>query len=254
MIDWPHNVGRITLDTVDSTMSEARRRASDISAPTWIHAQTQTAGTGRRGRAWDTGHGNFSASLLMRPKGAPADLALRSFVAALALFDTLVAVTGRADIFTLKWPNDVLLRGGKLAGILLETVPNGLVIGVGVNLKTLPRAGVLEPKAVSPKSLQAETNVAIQPVDFLDILAPSFARWEVQMATYGFAPIRTAWLAQAANLGRPVRAQVGGEAVHGTFTTIDEQGALVLETAKGLRKISAGDVHFNEEWQNAAGH
>ena len=254
MNDWPHGVDRITLETVDSTMAEARRKASDISGPTWIHARTQSAGTGRRGRAWDTGKDNFSASLLIRPSGKPADLALRSFVAALALFDTLVAITGRSNIFTLKWPNDVLLRGGKLAGILLETVPNGLVIGIGVNLKTLPPADILEPNAVPPKSLLAETNVAIQPNAFLDILAPNFARWEAQMATYGFAPIRTAWLAQAANLGKPVWAQVGGETVHGTFTTIDELGALVLETTRGLRKISAGDVHFNEEPQNAAGH
>ena len=74
------------------------------------------------------------------------------------------------------------------------------------------------------------------------------------MTTYGFAPIRTAWLAQAANLGKSVRAQVGGKAVYGTFTTINKQGALVLETTDGVLEISAGDVHFNEESQDAAGH
>jgi len=244
MSDWPHGVNRITLEVVDSTMAEARRRASDITAPTWIHALTQTAGTGRRGRAWDTGKGNFSASLLMRPVAPPPQMALRSFVAALALYDALVATTGRADIFTLKWPNDVLLRGGKLAGILLETVPDGLIIGIGVNLKTLPPAAILEPHAVAPKTLLAETGVAIQPEAFLEALAPALARREEQMATYGFEPIRANWLKHAANLGQAVRAQVGNQAIRGTFTTLDENGALVLQTAQGLREISAGDVHF----------
>ena len=244
MSDWPHGVDLITLDVVDSTMAEARRRASDIIAPTWIHALTQTAGTGRRGRAWDTGKGNFSASLLMRPIAAPPQMALRSFVAALALYDALVATTGRADIFTLKWPNDVLLRGGKLAGILLETVSDGLIIGIGVNLKSLPPAAILEPNAVAPKALLAETGVTIQPETFLNALAPAFARREAQMATYGFEPIRANWLQHAANLGQAVRAQVGNQAIHGVFTTLDEHGALVLQTAQGLRKISAGDVHF----------
>ena len=160
MMDWPRGVDHIALDTVESTMTEARNRASVLSCPTWISAKCQTAGTGRRGRAWDTGAGNFSASLIYRPKGEPADLALRSFVAALALFDALEALSGRADIFTLKWPNDVLLRGGKLAGILLESQPDGLIVGIGVNLKTPPPVDVLEPRALPPKTLLAETRPA----------------------------------------------------------------------------------------------
>lgn len=254
MNEWPQGVDRISLETVDSTMSEARRRASDIFMPTWIHALQQTAGTGRRGRAWDTGAGNFSATLVIRPKAEPAQLALRSFVASLALFDALQAVTGRVDIFTLKWPNDVLLHGGKLAGILLETIPSGLLIGVGVNLETLPPADVLEPHALPPKTLHMETGVKVQPDAFLDVLAPSFQRWETQMTTYGFEPIREAWLQKAANIGKPVRALVGSEVVKGTFTTVDGQGALVLDTVQGHRAISAGDVHFNEGAHDAASH
>jgi len=254
MSNWPLGVDRITLETVDSTMSEARRRASDIVIPTWIHAFQQTAGTGRRGRAWDTGVGNFSATLVIRPNAEPAQLALRSFVASLALFDALQAVTGRANIFTLKWPNDVLLRGGKLAGILLETIPDGLIIGIGVNLKSLPPADILEPYALPPKSLKMETGVQIQPDAFLDALAPAYQHWETQMQTYGFEPIRNAWLAKAANIGKPVRALVGSEAITGTFATVDAQGALILDTAQGRRTISAGDVHFNEGTHDAAGH
>jgi BirA family biotin operon repressor/biotin-[acetyl-CoA-carboxylase] ligase len=253
MMDWPRGVDHIALDTVESTMTEARNRASVLSCPTWISAKCQTAGTGRRGRAWDTGAGNFSASLIYRPKGEPADLALRSFVAALALFDALEALSGRADIFTLKWPNDVLLRGGKLAGILLESLPDGLIIGIGVNLKTPPPVDVLEPRALPPKTLLAETGQHITPEMLLQVLAPCFARREALFTTYGFAPIRQAWLARAAHLGKPIRARIGNMVLNGLFTTLDEGGALVLETPKGRHAISAGDVFFDEEIPNAAG-
>ena len=103
--------------TIDSTNLEAKRRAADCDAPLWITADEQTAGIGRRGRAWSTAKGNFAGSLLL-PVTEPAEkLAEYSFVAALALFDSFVDVTGRADEFTLKWPNDVLRGGAKIAGI-----------------------------------------------------------------------------------------------------------------------------------------
>ncbi len=259
MQNWPEGVGRIDLDSVDSTMAEVRRQAGELPAPLWILSREQTKGTGRRGRVWETGAGNFSASLLMRPKAEPSQLALRSFVAALALFEALVTVTGREDIFALKWPNDVLLRGGKLAGILLESMPEsgggiGLIVGIGVNLKTLPEADALESRAVPPKSLAAETGITVSPADFLNALAPAFARWENQLQTYGFTPIRTAWLTRAANLGLPITARVGNEEITGTFDTVDDSGALVLQASNGRRCIAAGDVFFSEGTADAAGH
>src|SRR6187431_982931 len=116
---WPAGVGREILETVDSTNAEALRRAeAGETGPLWLLARRQTAARGRRGRAWASPEGNFAASFLLRPPGQPA---LRSFVAALGLHDAMVALTGRADLLALKWPNDVLLAGGKVAGILLET-------------------------------------------------------------------------------------------------------------------------------------
>lgn len=256
MINWPQNTDRVVLETVDSTMSEARRRADQISGPTWILALEQTAGTGRRGRPWDSGSGNFSASLVLPVDATPDQLALRSFVAALSLHEALVTVTGRSDLFPLKWPNDVLLRGGKLAGILLESLssPKGLVIGIGVNLNSLPAAENLEERSVPPKALKAETGIIVSPETFLEALAPAFDRWEDQMATFGFPQIRTAWLDRAANIGQEVRAQIGTEVLLGTFETVDDTGALVIKTREGRRAISAGDVHFNERTADAAGH
>ena len=156
--NWPEGYGRRVLGSVDSTNAEAARRAPELSGPEWILALEQTAARGRRGRAWANPPGNFAATLVMRPTESPDRVALRSFVAALALHDALVAATGRAQGLALKWPNDVLLNGGKLAGILLESAGRGsalshFAIGVGVNLADAPAAGALEPGAARPVSL-----------------------------------------------------------------------------------------------------
>lgn len=245
MADWPAGVGRIVLPSVDSTSLEAARRAPDISGPTWICALEQTAAKGRRGRAWSNPAGNFAASLLFRPDGDLSSRALRSFVASLALYDAFQTATGGAKGFALKWPNDVLLNGGKLAGILLESGPaETLIIGIGVNLQHAPTVAEVEDGAVPPVSLRSETGAEVTPEVFLDHLAAAFAQAETQFSTYGFAPIRTRWLAHAARLGEPIRARTMREEHHGTFETVDAEGQLVLRTANGPLTIAAGDVFF----------
>ncbi|PHQ99122.1 MAG: biotin--[acetyl-CoA-carboxylase] ligase [Marinosulfonomonas sp.] len=240
---WPDGVGRIVLSEVDSTLTHAARISPDLAGPTWILALRQTAGRGRRGRAWVDPVGNFAATYAMRPAGGPELAALRSFIAALALYDAIVAVTGRSTGLTLKWPNDVLLNGGKLAGILLESVGDGpLSVGIGVNLLNVPDA--VEEGAVRPVSLLSETGAQVTPEEFLDALAPAFARYEAQFTTYGFAPIRTAWLDRAARLGEVITARTGTEEHVGTFETVDETGALILRTSIGRRVIPAGEVYF----------
>lgn len=188
--------------------------------------------------------GNFAATLLMFPKEKPEIVALRSFVAALALFDAFVTVTGRSDPFALKWPNDVLLNGGKVAGILLESDQRSLSIGIGVNLVAAPSTAQVEEGSTPPVSLADETGALVGPEEFLDALAPAYAHWEAQFTTYGFAPIRTAWLARAARLGEPIRARTMTTEHHGTFETVDAFGNLVLQTAQGLLTIPAAEVFF----------
>jgi len=223
-----------------------------------VLARAQTAARGRRGRVWAMPEGNFAASLLIRPGGPPADAALRSFVAALGLFDALADITGRPERFALKWPNDVLLDGRKLAGILLEThappsAPLALVIGFGVNLAAAPSVAALEAGALEPVDLAAATGVAIAPEAFLDRLAPAVARWEAALAAEGFAPVREAWLARAARLGAPIVARMPGRTVEGRFETIDAAGALVLATAAGRVTLPAAEVHFPGEPVHASG-
>lgn len=233
------------LACVDSTLSEAGRIAGSLAGPCWILALEQTAARGRRGRAWASPAGNFAATYVMQPTEPPEQVALRSFVAALALNDAFVAATGRADSFALKWPNDVLLNGGKVAGILLERTGAGqLSIGIGVNLASAPSVSDVEEGAVRPVSLQGETGVAISAEEFLGLLAPAYAHREAQFVTYGFAPIRTAWLARAARLGEIIRARTVTAETVGTFETVDDTGQLVLSTAKSRVAIPAADVFF----------
>ncbi len=249
MTPWPKGYGRRILDEVDSTLNEAARIAASLSGPEWILAHRQTAGRGRRGRTWADSTGNFAATLVLRPAGDPARIALRSFVAALALFDACVAVTGRTDGFALKWPNDVLLNGGKLAGILLESAGQGgaithLSIGIGVNLVQAPPVEKVEARALRPVSLLSETGAQVTPEDFLTYLADAYARYEDQFITLGFAPIRTAWLDRAARLGQVISARTGTSETSGTFETVDAMGNLVLLTPKGRVSIPAADVYF----------
>ena len=243
MTNWPAGIGREIHDSLDSTNAEAlRRAAAGETGPLWIMAREQTAARGRRGRAWASPAGNFGATLLMRP---PGDRALRSFVAALGLHDAMVAVTGRPELFALKWPNDVLLSGGKLAGILLEAVNGGaLAIGIGVNLASAPDPDSLEPGAVPPVSLRAATGLAVAPEDLLDHLAPALAGWEDRLADEGFAPLRAAWLARAIRLGETITARLPNRTLTGRFETIDPTGALVLGTAEGRVILPAAEVTF----------
>jgi BirA family biotin operon repressor/biotin-[acetyl-CoA-carboxylase] ligase len=246
---WPEGVAQHILEEVDSTSSEASRVATSLSQPTWIMARRQTAARGRRGRVWVSPEGNFSATLVMRPEGEPGQAALRSFIAALALRDALALVCGPAARLSLKWPNDVLLNGGKVAGILLESIGQGgrvghLAIGIGVNLMAAPPAEAVEPGALAPVSVQGETGLRIAPDELLTHLAAAFARWEARFTTYGFAPIRNAWLAAAARLGQPITARMVSETATGTFDGIAEDGSLILATSTGKRNIPAADVFF----------
>ncbi len=250
MDTWPEGTGRRVLPETDSTMAEAARRARELAGPEWILALRQTAGRGRRGRPWAMPEGNFAASLVMRPDGTPLEAALRSFVAALALRDACLAVGVAAADIALKWPNDVLLRGGKVAGILLESEGDRaggvahLVVGIGVNLAAAPPAATLEPGAVAPVSLRGETGIDVAPEPFLDLLAPAFDRYERQMATHGFAPIRRAWLDGAARLGQPITARLPREEITGSFRDVDGQGNLVLDTPGGRRTVAAAEIFF----------
>lgn len=221
--------------------------APRLSGSAWIITHDQYQGRGRRGRDWAMPPGNFAGSLALRPDQGVARSALYSFVAALALYDALAAAGGPALRLALKWPNDVLLNGGKIAGILLESAGHGsdqaaLAVGIGVNLAAAPPAD--SNAAFAPVSLKGETGITVTPEDFLDLLAPAFAAWQARLLAEGFAPIREAFLARAARLGETITARTGQAELTGRFDGIDLGGALILTTAAGRQSVPAADVYF----------
>lgn len=247
-LSWPEGLGRVILDQLPSTNAHALEMAPHCPGPCWFLAHDQTAGRGRRARPWISPRGNFHATLLLHPD-APADqVALRSFVAALALRDALAGLCPGAEL-ALKWPNDVLLNGGKVAGILLESSSSGanlrhLAVGIGVNLIASPDPESVEPAALAPISVLAATGRRIAPEDLLVPLARAFQYWENLLATRGFAPLQVEFLANAARLGEKITARTGKDVHQGVFETIDLQGNLILATDSGPRAISAADIFF----------
>jgi BirA family biotin operon repressor/biotin-[acetyl-CoA-carboxylase] ligase len=217
-------------ETLASTNDEAKRRAAAGAAEgALILARRQTAGRGRSGRTWTSPEGNLYVSLLLRPARPPGEAAQLSFVAALALAEAVAVPVA------LKWPNDVLARGRKLAGILLEGSDGWLVIGCGLNIASAPEGATC---------LRAEGSTA-SPDQALEAFGAAFLAWRARWLADGFAPIRTAWLARAAGLGAPAVARLGHETLHGTFADLDSDGALVLDMGgAGRRRIAAGEVYF----------
>jgi BirA family transcriptional regulator, biotin operon repressor / biotin---[acetyl-CoA-carboxylase] ligase len=239
----------VLLPTVDSTNAEAFRRAPLLAGPCWILAGSQSAGRGRRARPWVSPVGNFYATYVMQPQEPASVVALRSFVAALALREALVAATGTPQALALKWPNDVLLNGGKVAGILLERQQVGagpacLAIGIGVNLIGAPEASMVEPGAVAPVSVLGESGKRITPEAFLTHLAVAMAKWDGVFSAEGFAPVRAEWLCHAARLGERITARTGTELREGVFETIDASGNLMLRQTAQTIAIAAADVFF----------
>jgi len=234
------------LDEVDSTNAEARRRAeAGVAGPLWITARRQTAGRGRRGRAWETGAGNLAATYLAHTMKPPAQAAQISFVAALAVAD-LASTFVPAALVSLKWPNDPLIAGRKTAGILVESGPHPagglwLAVGCGVNLATPPE----NPERPATAFAQHMRGPPPPPLDALAVLAESFERWRGLWERLGFPPIAEAWTARAHGLGQTCTARLAAETVTGVAEGLDSDGALRLRTGPGVvRRITAGDVFF----------
>lgn len=234
----------LDLETVDSTNAEGFRRAASLVRPLWIIAGTQTAGRGRRARPWTSPPGNFHGTLVLRLQEPPSRIALRSFVAALALHDALAAVIGTSGTLSLKWPNDLLLEDRKVSGILLEASAGLLCIGIGINLEAAPPPEAVEPGAVPPVSVRAVCGAAPSPQAVLERLAPAYLRREAQFQAEGFGSIRADWLARAARLGKRIVARTGSDVREGVFETIDSDGNLVLRMACGTVAVPAADVFF----------
>jgi BirA family biotin operon repressor/biotin-[acetyl-CoA-carboxylase] ligase len=199
----------------------------------WLRAERQSGGRGRQGRDWHSPLGNLYTSTLVRLRPGDPPAPTLALVAAVALHE-IAAAFAPGQPLTIKWPNDLLCVGAKLAGILLERAEEAVVIGIGVNLAHHP-TGLDRPVT----SLAALTGSAPGPQHFLEALSDAFARWLGRWRTEGLAPIRSAWLAAAHPIGTALATDAGA----GLFDGLTETGSLRLRLADGTsRVIHAGDV------------
>jgi BirA family biotin operon repressor/biotin-[acetyl-CoA-carboxylase] ligase len=245
----------VAYDEIGSTNAEALTQArAGERGPIWYVTSLQTAGRGRRQRAWFAPRGNLASSILEVVDVAPQVAATLGFAAGLALEAALRQVSQEAAIrapdsaandYRLKWPNDVLAGRAKISGILLEAetqTPQQLavVVGMGTNVVAAPD------DTPYPAASLASLGVQVSAEDLFVALSD---RWTEFSGIWdngrGFGEIRQLWLARAAGLGEPVSVATGSQTVTGIFDTIDETGCMIVATADRRRiPIAAGDVHF----------
>ncbi|NKB51347.1 MAG: biotin--[acetyl-CoA-carboxylase] ligase [Rhizobiaceae bacterium] len=240
---WRH----MALAETDSTNAQAMKLAgSGDPGRLWITAESQSAGRARRGRSWDSKPGNLYASLLLIDPAKSDALATLPLVVSLALYEAIIAaipdLEGRLKI---KWPNDLLLDGKKLSGILLEAQPDGfgrtaVVIGCGVNCRHFPD------NPMYPAISLSAAGVDLASTDLFRHLAASMAQQlRVWAEGKGFSIIRRDWLDRSQGLGKDIVARFSDREITGKFVDLDEDGLLLLCDDMGqMHKISAADIFF----------
>lgn len=237
--DW-----RLTVHEVLPSTSDLCRSLASAGEPEGFAALAlrQTQGRGSRGRDWESPAGNFYCSVLLRPRERARDAGQWSLLAGVALADALAPLLPDPSALRLKWPNDMLLHGRKLAGILVDSAAktdgalDWLVIGVGVNLAVAPD--------VPGREVAALASVAPPPTPqaFAAMFLAALDRWRRVRLLEGFGPIRAAWLARAPDLGSGITLRIGDQRLGGGFAGLGDDGSLLLDTGGQVRAFGAGEV------------
>jgi BirA family biotin operon repressor/biotin-[acetyl-CoA-carboxylase] ligase len=242
----------LSYDVLDSTNEEARRLATGGgSHGAVIWAKRQTAGRGRMGREWVSAEGNLFVSVLLSPEKDLATCSQLSFVAAVAVAETLEGIVPEPSQLSCKWPNDVLYNGRKIGGILLESFQakdesgkdrQWVIVGVGINVDSFPE------HVMFPATCLREAGVEIISAKIvLSRFIYNFISQYDIWASKGFAPIKKAWTERAYRIGHETEVMVGDQQMDGVFDGIDLSGRLLLKTPSGaITGITAGDVFFKE--------
>jgi BirA family biotin operon repressor/biotin-[acetyl-CoA-carboxylase] ligase len=228
-----------TVATTGSTNADLiALAASGAEEGLWLRAEQQSGGRGRHGREWVSPPGNLYASTLVRLRPSDPSAATLALVAAVALDEATRAWLPDAAAPTIKWPNDLLIDGAKLSGILLERSGDAVVIGIGVNLEHHPDL------PDRPATSLTAHGASVDAAGFLETLADTFARWLGKWRGEGLAPIRARWIERAHPPGTALTARLtDGSATDGLFERLDADGALILRLADGTtRVIHAADV------------
>jgi BirA family biotin operon repressor/biotin-[acetyl-CoA-carboxylase] ligase len=235
-------VRTISYETLGSTNAEAlaRSRAGER-GPLWITAAVQSAGRGRRGNAWVSTPGNLFATLLLTEPSEPAVASQLSFVAALALHDAVAECAPQVGpLLKVKWPNDLLLGGAKLAGILIEAESDpvlALAVGIGVNCAAHPEG------TPYPATDLAAQGALVTPERLLGALSVAMMkRLDLWSHGQGFAGVRADWLKRAAGLGQDIRVRLPERELAGRFEGLDDMGRLLLQAEGHVTPVTAGEV------------
>ena len=245
--DWFSYYNLLIFDEIDSTNDEAKRLAREgVLGDFIVWAKKQTKGKGRYGKQWISPEDNLYLSILQSTITDPERAAQLSFVTAVAVGEAVISLTS-TDALSYKWPNDILLNGKKLGGILLESENSSsgnkldfLVIGVGINIKDFP--GKVDMPATS---LLAEGYPDVMSDQLLDRIMQYFCAWLSEWQKNGFKKVREAWLKHAVNRGKVITVNTPTERLSGVFETLSEDGALELKLAGGQTCfISSGEVFF----------
>lgn len=205
-----------------------------------VTARVQTAGRGRRGRSWTSIPGNLFMS--MGVEIAPRDWGQLVFVVSLSLLETLLALHPCLQI-KLKWPNDVLINGGKISGILLEKGEGDyIIIGVGVNIVEVPALpGMVYPtESLSAAGLKTSPDALLK--SYLLVFDNNLKTWQTQ----GFSNILNRWLKHARGVGEVIQVNLEKESKTGIFLGLDDNGLLLLQNGDKIEKICAGDIFFKK--------
>jgi BirA family transcriptional regulator, biotin operon repressor / biotin---[acetyl-CoA-carboxylase] ligase len=247
-INFPPCYRLVELAEIDSTNTEclrAARRGED--GGLWIVARRQSAGRGSRGRSWTSAEGNLFCSLLLDDPAPPPLLSQLTFVASLAARDAIVELADCQAIeiaLGLKWPNDLLIAGRKVGGILLESHDIAgrriVIVGVGVNCVHYP----VETRW--PATCLAEAGVLTTAPLLLEKMAAWFQHWlAIWDRGRNFARIREAWLCSAVGVGKRIAVRMPSEQLTGVFQSLDDDGRLLLGGDDGLqRSISTAEIFF----------
>lgn len=242
----------VALGDVDSTNLECLKRARDGDPGNlWVTANRQLQGRARRGRNWVSEPGNLFASLLLVDPAPPTALATLPMAVAVAVYRAIswVLPQGAAKA-TIKWPNDVLIGGAKVAGVLLEseTLPDGkpaVVIGCGIDVVQAPDE-VMYP-ATTLRAAGASASAEEVFARLCQTMGEELGVWN---AGRGVSAVREAWLEHAEGVGKPITVKLPYETISGIFKEIDQSGCLVLvDEDKTTRTIAAGDVFFRQPAQ-----
>jgi BirA family transcriptional regulator, biotin operon repressor / biotin---[acetyl-CoA-carboxylase] ligase len=229
--------------SIGSTMDEARAQVASFDPNRdnciWIVADQQTGGRGRQGRSWQSPVGNLHMTLLMQ---APCSLRHQpklGFVAGVALCSAVRSFSHNPDDIRLKWPNDLLLGGAKISGLLLEGLENGRMISIGIGVNIIAHPDDTPYPAISLN----EAGISITAAKLFEKLSLELDE-ELKLFAdgQGFSAIRKRWLDMAAHLNQRIYVRQGAESVEGIFIDIDADGQLLLKTDKALMRIAAGDV------------